>query len=243
MGQYDWGVGCNVSINNNYSATQTSITVRTYFINVGWNYQIGIKAWTALNGSWTELNVQGIDTRYDEHGHETTSGWFLAGSKTYIVDKGYSSYTVTGQGCIKDTSGNSYAGGYQRYSDTITVTVSAKSSYSVTYNANGGTGAPSAQTKWNGEDLVLSSTVPTRKGYIFKGWGTSATTGTVEYESGATYTSNAALSLYAIWEKRGTMHILVNGEWRDAIPYVLINGEWKQAMAYIKNNNDWKMGI
>ena len=31
----------------------------------------------------------------------------------------------------------------------------------VTYNANGGSGAPEAQTKTYGEDLKLSSTVPT----------------------------------------------------------------------------------
>ena len=36
--------------------------------------------------------------------------------------------------------------------------------YTVSYNANGGSGAPSAQTKTHGTNLTLSSTVPTRSG-------------------------------------------------------------------------------
>ena len=71
--------------------------------------------------------------------------------------------------------------------------------YTVSYNANGGSGAPGNQTKTYGVNLTLSSTVPTRSGYNFKGWATSAT-GNVQYASGATYTNNAAVTLYAVWE-------------------------------------------
>lgn len=70
--------------------------------------------------------------------------------------------------------------------------------YTVSYNANGGTGAPSAQTKTYGTNLTLSSTVPTRTNYIFKGWATSST-GSVAYQPGGTYTANAGVTLYAIW--------------------------------------------
>ena len=52
--------------------------------------------------------------------------------------------------------------------------IPALASYKVTYNANGGSGAPSAQTKYYGTTLKLSTTKPTRNGYNFKGWGTSA---------------------------------------------------------------------
>lgn len=79
------------------------------------------------------------------------------------------------------------------------VGISAKTSYSVTYNANGGSGAPGKQTKWYGTNLALSSTEPTRTGYTFKGWATSAS-GAVAYQPGTTYTSNANLTLYAVWE-------------------------------------------
>lgn len=80
------------------------------------------------------------------------------------------------------------------------ITIGAKTSYSVTYDANGGSGAPSAQTKWHGTNLTLSSKKPTRDGHTFNGWATSSG-GSVAYASGATYSSNESVTLYAIWTK------------------------------------------
>jgi uncharacterized repeat protein (TIGR02543 family) len=71
--------------------------------------------------------------------------------------------------------------------------------YTVSYNANGGSGAPSNQTKTYGVNLTLSSTVPTRANYNFKGWATSAS-GSVAYQPGGTYSANATVTLYAVWE-------------------------------------------
>ena len=82
------------------------------------------------------------------------------------------------------------------------VTIVKKASYTVTYNANGGSNAPSSQTKWYGEELKLSSTKPTRTGYIFKGWATSSTATSAKYPVGGsyTYTTNKSVTLYAVWE-------------------------------------------
>ena len=89
------------------------------------------------------------------------------------------------------------------YKGTLTasgsISVAAKTSYTITYNANGGSGAPSSQTKWYGTNIALSSEKPTRTGYTFKGWGTSSSTSTVSYAAGATYSSNSSITLYAIW--------------------------------------------
>lgn len=81
--------------------------------------------------------------------------------------------------------------------------------YSVTYNANGGTGAPAAQTKTYGTDLTLSSIAPTRADgvteegatikYTFVGWGTSALATASVYDPGDIYSANAAITLYAVW--------------------------------------------
>lgn len=71
--------------------------------------------------------------------------------------------------------------------------------YKITYNANGGSGAPSNQTKTYGTALTLSSTKPTRAGYTFKGWNTKADGSGTSYASGASYTDNKALTLYAVW--------------------------------------------
>ncbi|MBR3966144.1 MAG: peptidoglycan DD-metalloendopeptidase family protein [Clostridia bacterium] len=84
---------------------------------------------------------------------------------------------------------------------TCIITIKART-YTVTYNANGGTGAPAAQTKTNGVNLMLSIAKPTRSGYTFKGWATSASGG-VAYGRGAVYKTDASVTLYAVWELVG----------------------------------------
>ena len=83
---------------------------------------------------------------------------------------------------------------------TTTYTIPALASYTVSYNANGGTGAPGNDKKYYGKTLTLSSTKPTRTGYNFQGWATSAN-GSVVNQPGGTYTGNAAITYYAIWKK------------------------------------------
>ena len=90
------------------------------------------------------------------------------------------------------------------YYNTSTYTTYVKATlpattYTISYDANGGTGAPANQTKIEGKDLTLSSTVPTRTGYIFTGWNTAANGSGTEYASGDSYTANAAATLYAQW--------------------------------------------
>ena len=76
--------------------------------------------------------------------------------------------------------------------------------YTISYNANGGSGAPSNQAKDGGVNLTLSSTVPTRSGYAFTGWNTKADGSGTSYASGATYTGNADATLYAQWYFQGS---------------------------------------
>lgn len=82
----------------------------------------------------------------------------------------------------------------------VSWTVPALESHTVSYNANGGSGAPNSQTKWYGSILTLSSTKPTRTGYDFVGWGTSSTDTTVDYYAGGQYGSDENITLYAIWK-------------------------------------------
>ena len=72
--------------------------------------------------------------------------------------------------------------------------------YTVSYNANGGSGAPASQTKTYNVALTLSSTAPTRTGYTFLGWSTSSSATTATYSAGGSYTTNASATLYAVWQ-------------------------------------------
>ena len=74
-----------------------------------------------------------------------------------------------------------------------------KAEYTVNYKANGGSGAPSAQTKYYKADLTLSSTKPTRTGYSFSSWTTKSDGTGVVYQPGTKYTKDANLTLYAVW--------------------------------------------
>ena len=100
--------------------------------------------------------------------------------------------------------------------------------YTISYDANGGTGAPANQTKTHDVALTLSTTQPTRAdasagsytvtlnanggsvstdkltatrttSYTFKNWNTAANGSGASYDAGASYTANANLALYAQW--------------------------------------------
>lgn len=146
-------------------------------------YTIKINGSTAASGSYNIHAVTGTNT---------------VKTGTVTITKGTSaksiSFSVTFD-FLLTWSGN-YAG---TLSASGSISVAAKTSYTVSYNANGGSGAPSAQTKWHDTALTLSTTKPTRSGYTFSKWNTnSAGTGT-SYTSGGSYTANAAATLYAVW--------------------------------------------
>ena len=94
-----------------------------------------------------------------------------------------------------------YPGGaYTNNSSASLYAVWQINTWTVSYNANGGSGAPSSQTKTYGVNLTLSSTIPTRTNYNFLGWSTSSTATSPQYSAGGVYTANQGATLYAVWE-------------------------------------------
>ena len=161
--------------------------------------------------SWTTYKVT-----YSANGG---SGAPSAQTKTYGIAITLSSakptrtgYTFLNWNTKSDGSGTTYASGAS-YTSNANITLYAiwkVNTYTINYNANGGKNAPSAQTKTYGVALTLSNVVPTRTTiedngttteYIFKGWATSSTSTSVAYKAGASYTSNASITLYAVWSK------------------------------------------
>ncbi len=71
--------------------------------------------------------------------------------------------------------------------------------YTITYDANGGTGAPSSQTKTYGTSLDISSTVPKKTGYTFRHWESVRSDGTWYFQPSETTTFNGNQTLVAQW--------------------------------------------
>lgn len=130
-------------------------------------------------------------------------GYDIALPETVPVRSGY---TFKGWGTYSaDTTPNYQPGGSYTSNSTRTLYAiweeNPPAYYVVKYNANGGIGAPADQIKYHDVPLVLTSEMPTRSGYTFAGWGTNAYATVVSYNPGDTYTANASITLYAIWNE------------------------------------------
>lgn len=151
------------------------------------------------NSGTVRVNISG------PHGGIGGLGNGNAGFKAEWIDSGsgyaVAKFTATKPGTA-DYTFNAYDDTKTKVvaSTTIRITVTAPT-YTVSYNANGGSGVPSSQIKQYDKTLTLSSVKPTRAGYIFKGWAISSAASSTQYQPGSSYTSNKDLMLYAVWER------------------------------------------
>lgn len=163
---------------------------------------------------WTRYAVDDSSNTF-KYGWGTSAG-ITIGSKTIMTKNGESWGTfnqiLIGRYSTKFSRGTSaqtkyasasftgieYGGGSG--SVTVQIPVPAKDNYTVSFDANGGTGAPSSLNKPIGVSISLPNAIPIRNGYTFQGWGTSRTATVVAYTAGGTYSANASATLYAIWK-------------------------------------------
>lgn len=120
--------------------------------------------------------------------------------------------------------------------------------YNIAYDANGGSNAPSTQVKTYGQNLVLSSQIPTYSGYDFVGWA-QAGEDTI-YSPGQTLSSDlsrysgATITFYAVWvQDQARLSVNKNSTWSQGKGYFKKNNEWKKIKTiYTKVNGEWKAG-
>lgn len=198
----------------------SSVPTRTNYTFLGWStsntateatYQAG-GTYTANAGA-TLYAVWQLATRTYTLTYNANSGSGAPSAQTSESTTA-SSYTFTVSATQPTRTGYDFMGwsttasGSVEYNYPMSITVTdnttlyavwALKTYTVSYNANGGSGVPVNQTKQYGVNLTLSSVTPTRDGYTFQGWATSAG-GTVAYSAGGTYTDNASITLYAVWQ-------------------------------------------
>lgn len=106
----------------------------------------------------------------------------------------------------------------QAYTSYVQMTAKwQKQEYTVSFNANGGSGAPGQRTTED-QKLRLPSTKPTKEHYAFLGWATSSSATTPQYAPGHTYTFTSNRTLYAVWSCKLTMPVLTTGSGRFLYP-------------------------
>ena len=125
-----------------------------------------------------------------------------------------SGYILGGWNTNADGTGTNYNAG-STYTVTSNVTLYAKwdTSYTVTFNINGGTGTtPAAQTVSSGSTVTLpGGSGFSRNGYIFAGWNTNAGGTGETYNAGSSYMITGNITLYAKWDTAYTVTFNLNG--------------------------------
>lgn len=106
--------------------------------------------------------------------------------------------------------------------------------WTITYDANGGTGAPSRQTAYMWTEIVITSKKPTRDGYQFLGWSLYRNATEAEYQPGQSISGWYDMILYAVWEEDSSRMYLGY----DSIGKIYI-GNRQVTAAYIGTTKIW----
>ena len=103
------------------------------------------------------------------------------------------------------TSAQYSAGSTYTANANLTLYAVWRAQYTVSYNANGGSNAPASVLKNHDANITISNAVPTRNGYKFLGWATSADATKIQYTPSKSFGLNSNTTLYAIWVKLHTL--------------------------------------
>ena len=218
----------------NRDSSSSDFTKRTERFNPGdiMPYDVNLRGKYATTQGYLDIKVIYVEDEsaavdytlnYDANGgngapaaqtmRSTTGSATFTVSNTVPTREGY---TFKGWADTADATTAGYLGG-----DPLTVTKDApnktiyavwekvipQTTYTLTYDANGGENAPAQQTATNNlgkADFQVSSAVPTRDGYTFKGWADTTDATVADYLGGDTITVTGAApnkTIYAVWEK------------------------------------------
>ena len=136
----------------------------------------------SLDSKITLYNSSGTEIGYNDDGSENRN--FLLTAELYSGTRYY----------VKIWAYSDYSG-----STTFRITKETPATYTLSYNANGGSGAPSSQSGATG--YTVSSAEPTRSGYTFLGWSRSSSATLATYYSGDTISLTSDTTLYAVWQE------------------------------------------
>ena len=196
-------------INISYTTTgKAKVTART--VDKSNNYSESTKDFT-INKYTITFNKETADKIWGEASNIIKSCYAISGQSCSItsptIEK--TGYTIIGWNTNKKATTSTWnINTSKSISSSATYYPILKANiYTITYNANGGSGAPSSQSYTydpnNDTVFYLSSTIPSRSGYTFLGWSRSSTATSAAYSAGQRWSTNDAnnYTLYAVWKK------------------------------------------
>lgn len=184
--------------------TVTSVTAvgtiqSTHQYDVTAKFEIAISPYgrNETGGAKYSITIDGANSGSRSCTFNSSGGYVTLGSytKRVTMDKSGQAKTINISAALSTGISPSSISGSTTY-----VLPAVTWQWTVSYNANGGSGAPASQTKTYGSNLALSSTKPTRTGHTFLGWSTDKNATTATYQPGGLYTSNSGATLYAVWK-------------------------------------------
>jgi uncharacterized repeat protein (TIGR02543 family) len=129
-----------------------------------------------------------------------------------------SGYAFVGWNTQDDGTGTDRSAGSSfTLTDNITLYAKWEPTYTITFNANGGSGTPPSVTPviYNTDITLPSGSGLTKSGYVFGGWNTNSSGTGTNYNAGASYNVSENTILYARW---------LDGS--EADPFPLTAGAW-----------------
>lgn len=203
-----------------------------YGLPAGESYTVEVK--DRSTGIWYEkgsgtLNVDGV------------------GSGSFQIYGGFGTYEYRAYlGSSYDSApGNARKSGTLKLEDDDTPTTYAIS-LTVYYQAEGGSGGPTSQTKGASSysttgniTFNLETITPAYPGYTFAGWYYNGNV----YQPGQSVTLEGSTSgrfyyFTAIWEKDGGLYIYNGTEWETLTPYIYNGTSWDDATLYVYDS-EW----
>ena len=201
------GTGTKYDPGSNYAADQNGGTVNLYAKWTPWTYNIkydqNVKS---TSSSKTVTDMPAAQTKTQEI--DVTLSSMTPKRNGYI----FAGWSTSANGSVEYKPGSRFTKDLDSNGASITLyAVWTPWKHTIHYNSNIPTNAPTGtttvsnmpgdQTKTFDEKLMISSNKPTRKGYNFAGWSTSAN-GNVVYQPGAEYKNDqngGTVTLYAKW--------------------------------------------
>ena len=149
------GTGTDYAVGASYSMPASNVTLFAKWTPIDYNVTYDANGGTGAPSDANNYNV-GASVVTEAVGSMQNTGMRFIGWNTAANGSG-SSY-VAGQAFVMPASDVTL---YAQWVDA---------SFDIAYNANGGTGAPSGSAVPNGQSYTISTTEPTRTGYLFSGW-------------------------------------------------------------------------